>query len=150
MTEKSGSNTNVDAYNGLATGQLKYAVERINKSLKNCAEFTMPVLGCIETIFTYDKRPQVNIDNKRFYCSIIVKLYQERLKYGDDYTLKSGFDASHYYCHNPHCVNHEHIHFEHHMVNKSRLCCRLYGMTDGYRCPHLPRCHIGESTKIKL
>jgi len=149
MSERSGSNTNVDAYNGLSTSDLESGVQRINDNLKKSTDFEMSIMDCKETKFAHDKRPQVTIKSKRYYCAIIVKLYDERLKYGDDYRLKSGFDASHFYCHNPHCVNVDHIHFEHHMVNKSRLCCRLYAPM-GYHCPHLPRCHINDYNKLKI
>jgi len=140
----------VDKYNVLTIDQLKKGVDQIMKNLKNPADFKMSILECIETTYAYDKRPQVRLDGDKYYCAIVVKLYQEKLKYGNDYKIKSGFDASHFYCHNEHCVNHEHIHFEDHRVNKSRLCCRIYGMNNGYGCPHLPRCNINELTRIKL
>ena len=146
-----GSNTNVDVYNALTTAQLQFAVEKLMKNLKKNEDVPLSVIGCIETTYAYDKRPQITILGKRLYCSIIVKLYEGRLVYGDDFKLKVGFDASHFYCHNQHCVNKEHIHFENHLlVNKSRLCCRVYGMTNGYKCPHLPQCGINTYTQIKL
>jgi hypothetical protein len=148
---QTSSNTNVDMYNALTTDELQGAVNRINNHLKSNEEVPLSVIGCKETTYAYDKRPQIVISGKRYYCSIVVKLYQERLKYGDDYKLKVGIDASHFYCHNVHCVNNDHIYFENHKVNKSRLCCRIYGMTmNNYICPHLPKCHINEYTQIKL
>jgi len=142
QTALTRGNMNVDAYNALTTAQLKGAVEdQIMKNLKNNDHVPLSIIGCKETTYAYDKRPQVTIGSKRYYCSIVVKLYQERLKYGDDYKIKVGFDASHFYCHNEHCVDKDHIHFENHLVNKSRLCCRIYGMmmSYGYGCPHLPK-----------
>jgi len=145
-----GSNTNVDAYNSLTTAQLQLAVEKLMRHLKHNEDVPLSVIGCIETTYAYDKRPQITIESKRMYCSIVVKMYQCRLMYGDDFKIKAGFDASHFYCHNQHCVNKEHIHFENHLVNKSRLCCRIYGMMDWYKCPHLPLCGINAYTQIKL
>jgi len=52
---------------------------------------------------------------------------------------KKGEEASHL-CHNRHCCNPEHLFFEDGEVNKSRLCCKLYGTMDGFKCPHLPVC----------
>jgi len=160
--EASGSGTKVDAYNALTTAQLKQGVDQINNNLSTTSH-RPPYMECKETTYVYDKRPQVRIDGKKYYCALVVSLYQARLKWGDDYKLKvdliqlitnnskTGFDASHYRCHNEHCVNENHIYIEDHRVNKSRLCCRIYGMTaSGYRCPHMPMCTINEDTRIKL
>lgn len=75
-------NTNVDAYNALTTEQLNTAVNQIMKNNKDSANFQMSAMGCIETTYSYDKRPQVRINGIKYYCAIVVKLYQERLKYG--------------------------------------------------------------------
>lgn len=51
----------------------------------------------------------------------------------------NGREASHL-CHNPACVNPDHLVFEDGEVNKSRGCCLLYGRVVGYKCPHNPTC----------
>jgi len=148
---QTSSNTNVEMYNAITKEELEGAINRIKNNLKDDKDFTLSVIGCKETIYSYEKRPQIVIGRKRLYCSIVVRLHEEQLKYGDDYKLKIGFDASHFYCHNVHCVNKDHIYFENHKVNKSRLCCRIYGMTMiNYKCPHLPLCGINEYTQIKI
>lgn len=142
----------MSAVNQLTTEQLARGVAQINANIKqNAPESPQYHLDCIETSYACDKRPQVRIDGTKYYCEVVVKLYEERKKYGNDYKIKQGFEASHYYCHNDQCVNPDHLHFEDHRVNKSRLACRLYGMTMvGFVCPHLPCCGINEFTQIKL
>jgi len=142
---------NMDIYNSLTMDQLEKGTAQIK-------EHSVPSdnpLGCILTNYKYDKRPQVRIDGKKYYCSVIIRLYNDRLKYGQDFNISAGLDCSHYYCHNPECVNQEHLHFENHLVNKSRLCCRLYGLhkygqTTIYNCPHIPRCYICQFNSIKF
>ena len=50
-----------------------------------------------------------------------------------------GEEVSHL-CHNPACVEPMHLVYEDGMVNKSRLCCKLFAATRGYKCPHQPTC----------
>jgi hypothetical protein len=52
---------------------------------------------------------------------------------------KKGEEASHL-CHNRRCCKLEHVVFESGPVNKSRLCCALFGALLGYKCPHEPVC----------
>jgi len=142
MTEE-----NVNKYNGLTIEELEQGYQSIQSHKK--VQIPPHVLGCIETTYKYQKRPQVRINNIKYYCAIIAKLYQERLN-DENYEIQDGFDASHYYCHNPECVNENHIVFEDHKINKSRLCCRIYGMKEGYECPHDPVCLINKYTQIQL
>lgn len=138
---------NVDLYNNLTMEELKQGVDQIHNNSKKTP---IEPLNCIVTTYKYDKRPQVRINGHKFYCAIIVKLYQFRVQYGE-YRLKESFDASHFVCHNKDCVEPKHIHFEDHRVNKSRLACRIYGLTAAnYNCPHLPRCTINEYTRLKI
>jgi len=144
-------NLDVDSYNNLSMEQLKRGVLQI----KEHSVISNNPLGCILTNYKYDKRPQVKIDNKKYYCSVIMKLYAEKIKYGEDYNIKPGFDCSHFYCHNQECVETDHLHFENHLVNKSRLCCRIYGIykydqVTKYICPHFPKCYICDYNSIKL
>lgn len=136
---------NIDKYNLLTTAQLQAAVDHM--SVKHVQNHP---LGCIETSYAYDKRPQMRIGGRKFYCAVITRFLECRKIYGNDFRLTAGFDASHYWCHNQHCVNSQHIHFEDHRVNKSRLYCRIYGMFEGFKCLHLPQCNICEHNNVKL
>jgi len=152
-TSIKGSGINVDAYNALTMGDLKAAIDQIKSHHVIVNDLQKNPLKCITTNYAYDKRPQVRINGsgkgKKFYCSVIVKLYEERLKYAD-YLLVDHFDASHFWCHNEHCVETKHIHFEDQRVNKSRLCCRIFGYDARHHCLHVPECNICEATRIKL
>jgi len=148
MADIIGSGINITAYNNLTDVQIQQGVDQIQKHHKN-DDLHVTGLGCIETNYVYEKRPQVRIDGEKYYCSLIVMLHTNRIKYGN-YNLQHGFDTSHYWCHNPHCVNPSHMHLEDHRVNKSRLYCRIYGTYNGFTCLHLPKCNVCDQTKIKL
>ena len=47
--------------------------------------------------------------------------------------------ASHL-CHSRQCANPNHIVWEHHMINISRLTCEIYGRHKDFKCPHKPTC----------
>jgi len=82
MAKSTSSGTNVDVYNSLSTAQLKQVIEdQIMKNLKKPADFTMSIMDCMETTYSYNKRPQVRVGGAQgpmLYCAIIVKLYQDK------------------------------------------------------------------------
>jgi len=82
MAKSTSSGTNVDVYNSLSTAQLKQVIEdQIMKNLKKPADFTMSIMDCMETTYSYNKRPQVRVggaQEPKLYCAIIVKLYQDK------------------------------------------------------------------------
>jgi len=79
------------------------------------------------------KYTQVRYKKVKYYCHIIggMMTYKRAPKHDEE--------ASHL-CHNSGCVAPKHIVFETGDVNKSRLCCKLYGQLEGYKCPHKPTC----------
>jgi hypothetical protein len=91
-----------------------------------------PVSGCQEANYAPCKGKgymQVRLDGTKYYVHILAAMHQCRRAPG------LGEEASHR-CHNAACVNPDHLVFETGEPNKSRLCCRLYGTREGYRCPH--------------
>jgi len=137
-------------YNQLTMEELTHACTLIHSNITD-PTYNVGLPECHETDYSYERRPQVNIGKKKYYCIVVMRLLADREKWGDDVRIKQGHDTSHFYCHNPNCVNPDHAHFEDHRVNKSRLCCRIYGHDPfNYPCPHVPQCHICDKTRIKM
>lgn len=150
--KRDGSGTNIEYYNKLSMELLSDGVKQIKNNYDEAAN-SANALGCKVTTYASSKgRPQVRIKGIKYYATIVVRLHHER-KEDPNYELHAGHDASHFICHNDACVNPEHICFEDHNVNKSRLCCRIYGTTlPGYQCPHpVPfKCHMVPETALKI
>jgi len=136
------------SYNSLSMADLKAAIATIADH--SVIGTHTQGLGCIETNFAYDRRPQIRIGAQKLYCSVLVALYKARQVLGEAYNIQPGYEASHFFCHNPHCIHAEHIFFEHPLDNKSRLYCRIYGHKDGFECHHWPECNICEQNKLDL
>ena len=77
---------------------------------------------------------QVRFKSIKYHCHIIACMINR-----DCRPPSNGEEASHL-CHTVNCVRPEHLTFESGDVNKSRLCCRLFGHLPTYRCPHTPSC----------
>ena len=58
----------------------------------------------------------------------------------EDGSLRSGWHASHWWCHSNACVNPRHVRPESHKVNQERNTCRSHTNTSNFRCPHRPCC----------
>jgi len=141
-----------DAYNGLNIEDLCEANTNLCNHLDdNFNKSSANTLGCIQTNYVCEKgRPQQRVHGRKYYCTVLSRLHYER-KNNPKFTIKNGYDTSHFYCHNQQCINPEHLCFEDHNVNKSRLCCRIYGTTlPGYQCPHPApfKCHIVSHTAV--
>jgi len=95
-----------------------------------------PITGCQEAKFAPSKAKgytQVRINGSKYYVHIVSAMYKWKR------APKADEEASHL-CHNPACVNPDHLVLENGEVNKSRGCCKLFGAKPGYRCPHTPAC----------
>jgi hypothetical protein len=93
--------------------------------------------GCVETDIAKVKENrgyvQLRIRKSKFYVHILAALYRAKRP------ILQGEEASHL-CNNDKCVNPDHLVLEDGLVNKSRLCCKLFGQKQGYLCPHQPTC----------
>lgn len=91
--------------------------------------------GCITTTYADAGKGyvQVRFSGKKYYLHIVAAMKQANR------APSTGDEASHL-CHNTSCVNPQHLTLENGFVNKSRLCCQLYGKTPKYLCPHTPVC----------
>jgi hypothetical protein len=141
--------TFVARYNAL---DLDSAIDQIYGNLKasNQRSDLGLAMDCYESSYALStNRPQASIGGKKVYCSLVVALWNARQAY-PEYELRECEEGSHFVCHNPLCVRKEHLILESGRVNKSRLCCRLYGHLDWYRCPHLPRCTTCPATRLSL
>ncbi len=90
-----------------------------------------------------DQYTQVRFNKTKYYCHRIAAL-------SAGLTFAEGDEASHR-CSvengrpNKRCFNPNHMAVENGLVNKSRLCCQIYGNKPGYKCPHQPPCGGAES-----
>lgn len=117
-------------------GKLKDAWESFEKSRTEMS------YGCIETCFAPPKgiksqgHAQVRFKRVKYYCHILATMIQlNRAPAAEE-------EASHL-CSNGKCVNPAHMTFEDGLLNKSRICCRLFlGKHPNYICPHNPYCFV--------
>lgn len=138
--------TNIYKYNTLTEADL-------NKALAQARHHDSAPTGtfnCVFSDFAGDKAA-VRYNGEKYYVSVLVALKEMRDKY-PGYQMNQTDEASHWLCHNPQCVAPGHVILEHALVNKSRICCRLYGHLDSsYKCPHYPkRCISHPSTRLFL
>lgn len=92
--------------------------------------------GCVHSNYAPAKArgyAQVRFKGKKYYVHIVAAMFRCKR------APRQGEEASHL-CHDPQCVNPQHLFLEDGLVNKSRLCCKLFASKDGYRCPHEPVC----------
>jgi len=129
--------TNVDMYNEITSDDMDVIFTQLLPHLFQDMEHP----GCITTDYKTGPsgRPQISYRGTKYYISVLLALNNMRKRY-PDYKLVPGFEGSHWKCNNPPCVNEKHLVLEMEDVNKSRLCCKIYGKFKNYRCPHLPVC----------
>jgi len=128
--------TNYDMYNSLTDDDLNNIMIQIEP---NAFAFNERGFDCIHYDYKYDTRPQVRYKGIKYYISVVVTLYKYRKMY-PEYQFSNYMECSHYKCHDQECGQSDHLCIEHSSVNKSRICCRLYGHIPGYNCPNLPAC----------
>jgi len=117
--------------------------EEYNNSLKK----QYPKDKCIISAYVASKGEgkytQIRYRKTKYYLHRIAALQAVQSNPPNN-THSSGFpvhwEASHWYCHNAACFNPEHVCIEASDINKSRMCCKLFGSTEGYKCPHKPIC----------
>lgn len=128
-------------------------IEDIKELYRRIVEKWIPVekplgMNCIYVDLKYDKRPQIRYKRRKRYVSICSLLYKVKVLEGRTrFRLGKDEEADHFFCHDPECVDINHMVFSDQLVNKSRSACRLYGYEDGYKCPHEPKCNICEATR---
>lgn len=133
----------VSYYNNLTWDELADAIRRIYKKRRNA----YPNLNqrgewdCMETSFSYDKRPQIRVGGRKLYCAVLVCLHKYRME-EPFYNIPQEFEASHFWCHNQHCVNADHLCFEDGITNKSRLYCKTFRTNPHHACLHYPECKL--------
>lgn len=98
------------------------------------ADPTFP--GCVNAVFAPAKvkgYSQKRVAGTKYYVHIMAAMSKWKRAPGQD-------DEASHLCHNPACVNPDHLVFESGEVNKTRGCCKMFGQLPGYRCPHIPVC----------
>lgn len=88
-------------------------------------------------------------DTNKYYIAILLSLLNLRESSNNDHAPHPGqeYEASHL-CGEEECVVRNHLLFEDSNYNKSRWCCKVFGMPNSqfynpdYRCPHNPLCHF--------
>lgn len=66
----------------------------------------------------------------------------------ENFTLVQGWHASHWYCHDSHCVNPLHLLPEASATNMERNCCKKHKNNPDYCCPHTPTCKDCAGTNV--
>lgn len=96
--------------------------------------------------YTQMRIPGAAQETPKVYCHRLALLMRTGGTVEDLKNFEQEHEASHYFCSKRRCCNPFHLTKESHLVNKSRLCCAIFGETEEFVCPHNPPCpHTAKS-----